>query len=125
MSDLEFRPPKWIAVIFFAGAIGAAAVAYFYSTSISLVWFYSGFAVLCLAAAIGSLRTRVVLRADRLDLVAEFRHRTVQKEDIESVSWAKGCPACVKTKDGKVLKLPSIGFSPQSLCHAINAWKKA
>jgi hypothetical protein len=84
----------------------------------------AGYAVLGAFWLADLFLTRIVLQADGIFIFSEFRSRTVPRAEIESVTWEKGCGASLKLRDGKWVRLPNAGQSPQGLTNTIRAWLK-
>jgi hypothetical protein len=70
--------------------------------------------------------TRIVLARDSIRIVSisDFQSRTVPRVEIESVTWEKGCGASIRLRDGKWVRLPSVGRDAQGLTNTIRAWLK-
>lgn len=66
--------------------------------------------------------TRIVLAADCLRVVSNFRSRTISRRDIANVTWEKGCGASLQLQAGKSIRLPSVGRTAIGLANAIRAW---
>jgi hypothetical protein len=69
-------------------------------------------------------RRRIVLSADGLSMVSDFRVRTIPRSEIENVTWEKGAGAHLKLRDGKCVRLPEVGLNAQALTNSIRAWLK-
>lgn len=65
---------------------------------------------------------RVVLQPDGILIFAAFRSRIYPRGEIESVTWASGCGASMKLNNGKWVRLPNTGQTPQGLTNSIQAW---
>lgn len=82
---------------------------------------YALFGVLWLADL---FTTRIVLRPDSIHLVSisDFLSRTIPRAEIESVTWEKGGGPYIRLRDGKWVRIPSVGRGAQSLTNTIRAW---
>lgn len=84
--------------------------------------------VIGINAAIGALwlvdifTTRIELRSDGILICSLFRTRVYPRADIENVNWEKGAGASIKLRDGKWVRLPNTGHSPQGQTNTIRAW---
>jgi len=69
--------------------------------------------------------TRIVLGNGHLRIVSisAFCFQTFQREEIDRVTWEKGCGASIILRSGKGVRLPGIR-NPQSLTNTIRAWLK-
>jgi hypothetical protein len=69
--------------------------------------------------------TRIVLSSDNIRVVSvsEFKSFTIPRDQIESVTWAKGLGSVLKLRDGKEVRLPTVGRrTNQGLANTIRAW---
>ena len=81
------------------------------------------FAILTAGALAESIRTRVLLGIDTLDISRLSGRRLIRRRDIEEVTWKKGSGAAVRTKSKKWIKIPPIiGYNSQSMSNSIHAW---
>lgn len=126
MPRTRFKNPVWYTVLAMIGAAASLAAA-LRTGDIQPPWvtiLFYGFAALCVAAAADCLTAYLRLDNDTLLLRANFRTRRINKSDIESVSWAGGCPVTLTLKDGRHIRLPSFGQHSQGLTNSIRAWLK-
>jgi len=80
------------------------------------------FALLATAAFAAALTTRVALRADGLEIVANFRRRFLPRESIQTATWEGRSGVSVHLHGGGAVKLPETGHDSQPRVHAIRAW---
>jgi hypothetical protein len=71
-----------------------------------------------------AITTRIVLGSDSIHFVtiSGFQSRTIPRVEVESVTWEKGGGTSIRLRDGKWVRLPSIGRDPQGLTNTIRAW---
>ena len=88
-------------------------------------WVSIGMAAATVVLGFGSIIESLVLRIELTDdamLVTELTGRKrYAKTDIDRVHEAKGTPAVLLLKDGRWVKLPSVG---SDLGNSVRAWKK-
>lgn len=70
-----------------------------------------------------SLISRLVLGDDRLTIHGLLSKREIEKSEIESVRWERGCGAHLKLQDGRSENIPDFG-NAQSVTNSIRAWLK-
>jgi hypothetical protein len=127
VSPIVYRTPRsvwWITT-------GAALVIYALTVVAFVVglggWYRACFLMLCgfsLLAFLELASTRLTIEGETLSFVKTFRTRVFHREDIDSVTWAKGCGVSIKLADGRWVQLPDLGPSPQGLTNTIRAWLK-
>ena len=86
---------------------------------------FYGFVALTVFGVLGIVETfvtRVELHDDRVVAVALFVRRTYRRDEITSVSWAKGSPVSLKINGTRWAHLPNTGHSSQKVVGAIRAW---
>jgi hypothetical protein len=66
--------------------------------------------------------TRIELHDDRIVAVAFFTRRTFLRDQITSVTWAKGSPVSLQLNGTTWAHLPNTGHSSQKVVGAIRAW---
>jgi hypothetical protein len=68
--------------------------------------------------------TRIVLGEDRISIVSimDFKSHSFSRDEIESVTWEKGCNASLKLHTSKWIRLPHVGQKPLGLTNTIRAW---
>jgi hypothetical protein len=90
------------------------------------VWIVSVYAIVGALWLADAFTRRIVLGSDSIRIVSisDFQSRTLPREEVESVTWEKGCGASIKLRDGKWVRLPSVGRDPQGLTNTIRAWLK-
>ena len=90
------------------------------------VWIVPCFAVLGAFWLADVFLTRIVLGSDSLRVVSisDFQSRTIPRAEIASVTWASGCGAALTLRDGKGVRLPSVGRNAQGLTNTIRTWLK-
>lgn len=88
-------------------------------------WMSVSLAVITVVFGLGSILESLLLRIELTDeaLVATDLRGTKRYAiaDIERVEEAKGCPTAILLKDGRWVKLPSVG---SNLGNSIRAWLK-
>ena len=122
----EFRHPLgFVAAIFAASIVFTILIviainANASNTALGILVF---FAILTAYALTESIRTRVLLGIDTLDVSRLSGRRLIRRRDIEEVTWKKGSGAAVRTKSKKWIKIPPIiGYNSQSMSNSIRAW---
>ena len=88
------------------------------------VWFVPVFALCGAFWLVDVFMTRIVLGKDNIRIVSvsDFKSRTIPRAEINNVTWAKGCGASLLLRDGKGVRLPSVGRNAQGLTNTIRAW---
>lgn len=88
-------------------------------------WVSIGLAGAAIILGLGSILETLVLRIELTDdamLVTDLRgRRRYGIDDIERIAEAKGTPPALLLKDGKRVKLPSVGAD---LGNSVRAWLK-
>src|SRR3954471_4563440 len=81
------------------------------------VWIVPSFAIFGAFWLVDVFLTRIILGSDSLRVVSisDFRSRILNRAEIDSVTWEKGCGASIKLRDGKWVRLPSVGRNAQGL----------
>ena len=89
-------------------------------------WFVPVYAVLGLFWLANVFTTRIVLGRDSIRIVSfsDFKSHTISRAEINTVTWEKGCGASLILRDGKGVRLPSMGRNAQGLTNTIRAWLK-
>jgi hypothetical protein len=88
------------------------------------ILFY-GFVAMTVFALLGiveTLVTRVELHDDHIVAIAFFARRTYRREEITSVTWAKGSPVSLQLNGTTWADLPNTGHSSPKVVGAIRAW---
>lgn len=70
------------------------------------------------------LTTRIVLKAEGMEVVSHFRRRFIPRADINSVTWERGSGVSLALTSGKWMRLPEIGRNSQAQVNSIRAWLK-
>lgn len=86
---------------------------------------FYGFVALSVFGVLGiveTIVTRVELHDDHIVAVAFFTRRTYPRDEITSVTWAKGSPVSLQIKGTSWAHLPNMGHSSQKIVGAIRAW---
>ena len=78
-------------------------------------------AALSATVLINHLMQRIVLLPDPIEFGALLGKRTIQRDQIESVTWEAGCGVSVRTKEQKWIRVPDLGRA-QGVCNSIRAW---
>ncbi len=88
------------------------------------IWIVPVFALFGALWLADAFTTRIVLGSDSIYFVSisDFQSRTIPRVEIESVTWAKGGGTSIRLRDGKWVRLPSVGRDPQGLTNTIRAW---
>lgn len=128
MSDFPkvFHSPRWVTVFLILVTCGALAVASFEFLQHGLTLTVGGLTGFIILGAVGFLDflfTRVELHEDRIVIVTNFRKRILQREEVNSVTWAAGSGVTIMLAGGQSLQLPDVGNS-QSRANSIRAWLK-
>jgi hypothetical protein len=86
---------------------------------------FYGFVAMTVFGVLGiveTIVTRVELHDDRIVAVAFFTRRTFSRDEITSVTWAKGSPVSLQINGTTWAHLPNTGHSSQKIVGAIRAW---
>ncbi|MFO1487627.1 MAG: hypothetical protein U1F65_04035 [Verrucomicrobiota bacterium] len=88
------------------------------------IWLVPTFAVVGLLWLVDIFTQRIVLDTDGIRIVSlsDRQRLSIPRSEIESVTWEKGCGASLKLRDGKWVRLPSVGRNTQGLTNTIRAW---
>ena len=77
------------------------------------------------AALADAATSRVELRDDRLVVVRNLRRREFARADVQSATWAAGCGASIRLRDGGDVVLPDVAGGAQGLANSLRAWLNA
>jgi hypothetical protein len=86
---------------------------------------FYGFVALTVFGVLGiieTILTRVELHDNHIVAIGLFTRRTYPRDQITSVSWAKGSPVSLKLNGTTWAHLPNTGHSSQKVVGAIRAW---
>src|SRR5262245_949937 len=86
---------------------------------------FYGFVALTVFGVLGiveTILTRIELHDDHIVAVALFTQRTYPRDQITSVSWAKGSPVSLQLNGTTWAHLPNTGHFSQKVVGAIRAW---
>ena len=70
-----------------------------------------------------ALAASVILKSGEIEFGSVLGRHTIRKEDIESVTWEKGCGVSLKLKDGGWQRVPDL-HNAQRVSAGIRAWLK-
>lgn len=119
---LPYRIGILVVGIIFASACG---LLFMYKAGMQITIFMGTFAFLCFIGFVESTLTKVILTRDAIVMTKGTRRWSVAHQDIIKVTWEKGCPVTVQTKNEKWVKIPEIiGYNSQSMTNSIRAWLK-
>lgn len=122
----EFRHPLgFVAAIFAASVVVSILIVMAIAANApnSVLGILVFFGILTAGVLAESIRTRVLLGIDTLDVSRLSGRRLIRRRDIDKVTWEKGCGVAVLTKEKKWVKIPSIiGYNSQSMSNSIRAW---
>ena len=128
MSRTEFRNPRWLLVLYILVGVICGIVVFKWvrwDTSPWLIVSLSVFSVLGFLAVIETLTSNLKLNKSTLEFRSWFKHKIIAKDEIESATWASGCPVSIKLKGGKYVSLPeSLMLNSQGTVNSIRAWLK-
>lgn len=83
---------------------------------------FAGMTAMSAGAIVETLVLRIHLTDDAL-VVRDLRgRRSYPKRDIDTIEEAKGSPSSLRLKDGRWVRLPSVG---SSLGNSIRAWLRS
>jgi len=90
------------------------------------VWVVPTYAVAGALWLADLLTRRIVLGPDSIRVISfsDYQCRTIQRTEIEDVTWEKGCGASLMMRAGRGIRLPNVGRDPQGLTNTIRAWLK-
>jgi len=128
-QDVEILQPK--------AGVKAACISLYFAGCV-LIWFHLPFGIperfevwiapaYILLGALGIadlLLSRITLGGSDLRIVSGFRSQRIPRAEIDRVTWAAGCGASLILRDGKGVRLPSVGHNAQALTNTIQAWLK-
>jgi hypothetical protein len=86
---------------------------------------FYGFVALTVFGVLGiieTILTRVELHDNHIVAVAFFTRRMYPRDEITSVTWAKGSPVSLQINGMTWAHLPNTGHSSQKVVGAIRAW---
>ena len=128
MSRTEFRNPRWLLILYLLIGIICGFVVFKWVRWDTSPWLFvslSVFSVLGFLSVIETLTSYLKLNNSTLEFRSWFKHRIIAKDEIESATWASGCPVFIKLKDGKYVSLPeSLMLKSQGTVNSIRAWLK-
>ena len=87
-------------------------------------WVVPAYVILGALGLADMLLTRIALGSGHLRIVSGFRSQTIPRAEIDRVTWAAGCGASLILREGKGIRLPSVGRNAQGLTNTIRAWLK-
>ena len=121
----EFRPGRGavVIVVFITALFAAVTLVSFRARGWD--WVSVGMALATVFVGLGAVVESVVLRIRLTDdalIVTDLRgRRRYDIATIEGIEEAKGCPPALRLKDGRWVKLPSVG---SNLGNSVRAWLK-
>lgn len=128
MSRTEFHNPRWLFILYLIVGIVCGFVVFKWVRWETSPWLFvslSIFSVVGFLAVIETLTSYLKLNESTLEFRSWFKHKVIAKVDIESATWASGCPVSIKLKDGKYISLPeSLMLNSQGIVNSIRAWLK-
>lgn len=128
MTRIEFRNPRWLLILYLSIGIVCGFLILKWVRWDTSPWGFvslSGFSMLGFLAAIETLSSYMKLNKSTLELRSWFKLKMIAKDEIESVTWAKGCPVSIKLKNGTYVPLPgSLMLNSQGTVNSIRAWLK-
>lgn len=128
MPRTEFRNPRWLLILYFLVGIICGIVVFKWVRWDTSPWLFASlsvFSVLGFLSMIETLSSYLKLNKSALEFRSWFMHKTIAKDEIESATWASGCPVSIKLKDGKYVSLPdSLMLNSQGTVNSIRAWLK-
>lgn len=107
-------------------AVGIPVAAFLLYAQDGVTWIFLSFmvfSVLGILAFVETASSYIVIDHSELRMRRTFRSHTVRKEEIESVSRAKGCPTLLIMRDGRKIELPDLGVA--GVDNSIRAWLHA
>jgi hypothetical protein len=123
---IEFRQSIWVAIVVGLGAVVSAVGFVVLAKTVGLgwqVWLLGGLSTIFLVGLADAVSSFVRLEPETLRMRNNFRHRTLKRDELVEVTWAKGCPVSVKNISGTWVQLPPLGDSP-AIANSIRAWLK-
>ncbi|MGI9227927.1 MAG: hypothetical protein ACR2PU_03955 [Gammaproteobacteria bacterium] len=128
MSRTEFRNPRWLLILYLIIGIACGFVVFKWVRWDTSPWLFvslSVFSILGFLAVIETQTSYMKLNKSTLEFRSWFKHKIIAKVEIESATWASGCPVSIKLKDGKYISLPeSLMLNSQGTVNSIRAWLK-
>ena len=127
-EEKSYNAPKFLKKIAVGLAVISsmvAPIAWLTASDVWIRWGFLIFALCCFLGAIESYWIRVRLKDGRLMVRRLFRVVCYERDMIESVSTAKGCPVRLVLTDGRKCDLPDLNESPRKVCNAITTWKNS
>jgi len=119
-----FRTSTWLRVAVMATLplFGAAAWLGWHGDGGWVALVATALVPFALAGVLDAWLARVELREDAIVIVHNLRRRAIPRDDVQSVSWAKGVPATLALRQGGHVELPPVGPSTPVLAAAVRAW---
>ncbi|MEO0796971.1 MAG: hypothetical protein AAFX93_17575 [Verrucomicrobiota bacterium] len=122
-----FRPSRgaflWIGLVIAFSAITSVILLVTDPGSWVAIAFYV-FTIFGIGGAIELKKTTLILYPSSLYFSSEFKKRRIAKNEIDRVTWEKGCDPAIQLKDGSWVKIPTVGSTNQGICQSIRAWLK-
>jgi hypothetical protein len=121
--DREYRTARWVLVVLAASAAGSLVLATFLLRGLgssATAWTLFGLGLLFLLGFAEGLMSRVLLAADRLEIVANFRKTVIPRSELVRAVAEKGCPVVVELRSGGWIKLPTALTGPHP--NTLRAW---
>lgn len=128
MPRTEFRNPRWLLILYFTVAVICGFVVFKWVRWDTSPWLFASlcvFSVIGFLAVIETLTSYLKLKNSTLEFRSWFKHKIIAKDEIDSATWASGCPVSIKLKNGKYVSLPdSLMLNSQGTVNSIRAWLK-
>lgn len=128
MTQVVFRTTRFFRWWIFGATILFAAGWFHFWRSEGMgtwTWCFTLLALLALLGLIDSLRRRIALMPDGIEIRSGFRQRFLPRVEILAVTWEGGSGVALKLRDGRWFKLPETGHNSQALSNHIRTWLQA
>ena len=127
-GETEFRAPTWLCILSPLLTSVPMLMTIVELRGDGLTWLFLGLFAISIVTLIGTISVftdAICLGETELKARKDFRVSTVQRADIEKVTWAKGSNVSVLLKSGSWVSLPEVGRNSQGLCNSVRAWARA
>lgn len=120
-----FRPPTWMTLLSVCCLLLFSAVAFLLYKLDGWTWTTIASVLLVIISIAGlfdTLTSRVILSEDSIIIINNMLRHEYPRDMFVKVTWAKGVPVSLKSKEGKWIRLPEVGKGGQALTNTLRAW---
>lgn len=127
-GQTRFRAPNWQKWASIAGAVVVTIVTllqYLYGSLTWIFWSLLAMSIGSVIAIAATFTTAIDLQDSNLIVRKNFHRSSINRSEIEEVTWASGCGVSIRLSSGRWVAMPDVGRNSQSLCNSLRAWVSA